>query len=200
MTQSIKLKVLLNFKKYLKTIFPSTLGYLVNGELLIVVPTNKITKVLRFLRDHTHSQFKALSDLSGVDYPHKKNRFEVTYNLISYTYNTRISVITYVDEITSIDSVVHLYKNSNWFEREVWDMFGVFFYNNKDLRRILTDYGFKGHPLRKDFPLTGHTEVRYNEDQKKVISEPVKLEQNYRNFDYESPWEGTKYIKNQTKE
>ena len=188
MTQSNKLKVLLNFKKYLKTIFPSTLGYLVNGELLIVVPTNKITKVLRFLRDHTHSQFKALSDLSGVDYPHKKNRFEVTYNLISYTYNTRISVITYVDEITSIDSVVHLYKNSNWFEREVWDMFGVFFYNNKDLRRILTDYGFKGHPLRKDFPLTGYVEVRYDELQKRVITEKVSLTQDYRDFSFNSNW------------
>jgi NADH dehydrogenase (ubiquinone) Fe-S protein 3 len=182
------LNVLLNFKKYIQSIFPTTLGYLVNGELLIVVPTSKITKVLRFLRDHTHGQFKSLSDLSGVDYPYKKNRFEVVYNLLNITYNTRISVITYVDEITSIDSIVSLYKCANWFEREVWDMYGVFFYKNKDLRRILTDYGFKGHPLRKDFPVTGYIEVRYDELQKRVITEKVSFAQDYRDFTFHSNW------------
>ncbi len=188
MTKKLTRDVFLNFKKYIQSIFPTTLGYLVNGELLLIIPNHKLKNFLRFLKDHTHTQFKSLSDLSGADYPYKKNRFEVTYNLLSITYNTRISVLTYVDEITSIDSIVSLYKCSNWFEREVWDMYGVFFYQNNDLRRILTDYGFKGHPLRKDFPVTGYTEVRYDELQKRVITEKVSFAQDYRDFTFNSNW------------
>lgn len=185
---NLSINVFLNFKKYIQTLFPTTLGYLVNGELLIVTPNKKLTRILRFLKDHTHAQFKILSDLSGADYPYKKNRFEVIYNLLSVIYNTRITIITYVDEISSVDSIVSLYKCSNWFEREVWDMYGVYFYKNKDLRRILTDYGFKGHPLRKDFPLTGYIEVRYDELQKRVITEKISLAQDYRDFSFNSNW------------
>ena len=131
--------------------------------------------------------------------PGKKFRFSVIYNLLSQGYNSRLLLLTKVTERSpALASLLPLYAGCGWLEREVWDFFGIFFLNNFDLRRLLSDYGFAGHPLRKDFPLTGHTEVRYSEDQKKVISEPVKLEQNYRNFDYESPWEGTKYIKDQT--
>jgi len=181
-------QILYNFKKYVLMLFPSTSGFLAQGELVFIVPAKKIKNFLRFLKDHSHTQFKLLSDISGADYPYKKNRFEVTYNLISITYNTRISIITYVDEITSIDSIVDLYKCSNWFEREVWDMYGVFFYKNNDLRRILTDYGFKGHPLRKDFPVTGYIEVRYDELQKRVITEKVSFTQDYRDFSFNSNW------------
>jgi len=181
-------QVLLNFQKYLQKIFPNILGYLINGELIIIVPKNKIKNIIYFLKNNTHTQFKSLSDISGADYPDKKNRFEVIYNLLSITYNSRISIVTYVDELTATDSIVSIYPCANWFEREVWDMFGVFFYNNKDLRRILTDYGFKGHPLRKDFPLVGYVEVRYDELQKRVITEKVSFAQDYREFDLNSNW------------
>lgn len=188
MTQSLTLQILLNFKKYIKKIFPYTLGYLINGELLIVVPSNKILNILKFLKNHSHSRFQSLSDITGADFHYKKNRFEVTYNLISYIYNVRISILTYVDELNFIDSIVNIYKNANWFEREVWDMLGVYFHNNKDLRRILTDYGFKGHPLRKDFPVTGYVEVRYDELQKRVITEKASFAQDFRDFSFNSNW------------
>lgn len=188
MTKLSTLKVFSNFQKYLQKIFPNILGYIINGELILIVPKDKIKNVFLFLKNNTHTQFKMLSDISGVDYPDKKNRFEVTYNLLSITYNSRISIITYVDELTATESITSIYKCANWFEREVWDMYGVFFYNNKDLRRILTDYGFKGHPLRKDFPLTGYVEVRYDELQKRVITEKVSLAQDYRDFSFNNNW------------
>ena len=167
----------------------------IRDEIICIVPSWALLPFLTFLKNHTNTQFKMLIDITAVDYPSRSSRFEVVYQLLSIHYNARIRVKTNVDELTPIESVSSLFPSANWFERETWDMFGICFLNHPDLRRILTDYGFEGHPLRKDFPLTGHTEVRYSEDQKKVISEPVKLEQNYRNFDYESPWEGTKYIK-----
>ena len=166
-----------------------------NNELILSISSDKIIEVLTFLRDDSSCQFKVLVDICGVDFPEREIRYEVIYNLLSLTHNQRIRLKVMTNSENPIPSVVSVYSTAAWYEREVWDMFGIIFSKHPDLRRILTDYGFEGHPLRKDFPLTGHTEVRYNEDQKKVISEPVKLEQNYRNFDYESPWEGTKYIK-----
>jgi NADH dehydrogenase (ubiquinone) Fe-S protein 3 len=178
----------MSIKIFLHSVFPPATGYLLNSELLFILPTKRIKNFLCFLKYHSHTRYESLSDLSGADYPYKKNRFELTYNLLSITYNTRISVITYVDEITSVDSIVSLYRCSNWFEREVWDMYGVFFYKNNDLRRILTDYGFKGHPLRKDFPVTGYIEVRYDELLKRVITEKVSFTQDYRDFIFNSNW------------
>ena len=142
-----------------------------------------------------HTQFHVLVSITVVDSLHNSNRFELNYELLSLKFNNRLRIKVYLNELSFINSCEKLFPAATWYECEVWDMFGVYFTNHKNLKRILTDYGFEGHPLRKDFPLTGHSEVRYSEDQKKVISEPVKLEQNYRNFDYESPWEGTKYIK-----
>lgn len=182
------LKLFSNYRNYLQTIFPQILGCVLNNELILITPSTKIIYLLKFLKYHTHGQFKILSDLTGVDYPNKKNRFEVIYNLLNLTYNTRIIIIVYIDELTSVDSITSIFKSANWFEREVWDMFGVFFFNNLDLRRILTDYGFKGHPLRKDFPLTGYIELRYDDIQKKVITEKISLAQDYRDFSFTSNW------------
>ena len=167
-----------------------------HGELILIASVDKIKRVLNFLRDDKECQCQLLMDITGVDYPDRiKARFEVVYQLLSLRHNHRIRVKLSVDEDTLVPSAVNLYSSALWYEREIWDMYGVMFDGNPDLRRILTDYGFEGHPLRKDFPLTGHNEVRYSHETKKVVYEPVKLEQNYRNFDYESPWEGTKYIK-----
>ena len=141
-----------------------------------------------------------LIDITAVDYPERDKRFKMVYLLLSHEKNSRIKIEFDIKEGEILSSLTSIFPSANWMEREVFDMYGVEFKDHPDLRRILTDYGFKGHPLRKDFPLTGHNEVRYSEEDKKVIYEPVKLEQNYRNFDYESPWEGTKYIKEQTKE
>ena len=146
-------------------------------------------------RDDVNCQFKQLMDICGVDYPERPQRFEVVYNLLSLVQNNRVTVKVMLDDNSSIPSVSKVFSSADWWEREIWDLFGIFFSGHPDLRRILTDYGFDGHPLRKDFPLTGFNEVRYSEKEKKVIYEPVKLEQNYRNFDFESPWEGTSYIK-----
>ena len=158
-------------------------AYVSKGELTIVCPPQEVLNVLRFLRDHSHAQFKQLVDICGVDYPSRDARFEVHYNLLSFTFNTRVRVKTSVDEVTPIDSCVDLFPAANWAEREVWDMFGVFFTDHPDLRRILTDYGFEGHPLRKDFPLSGFTEVRYDDAAKRVVMEPLELTQEYRKFD-----------------
>ena len=138
-----------------------------------------------------------LIDITAVDFPEKSSRIMVVYNLLSISKNFRLKVKVIVSEHAFLPSISEIYSCADWCEREIWDLFGIRFKDHPDLRRILTDYGFEGHPLRKDFPLTGHSEVRYSEDEKKVISEPVKLEQNFRNFDYESPWEGTKYIKDE---
>ncbi len=148
-----------------------------------------------FLKTDNDTKFRQLIDITVVDYPERNQRFDVVYLFLSHEFNQRLILKYSISENEVIPSLTSIFPSANWMEREVFDMYGVSFKDHPDLRRILTDYGFEGHPLRKDFPLTGHTEVRYSEDEKKVISEPVKLEQNYRNFDYESPWEGTKYIK-----
>ena len=157
-----------------------------------------IINIFRELKENELFSFDQLIDITAIDYPSKENRFELIYILLSMKKNKRIILKTLVNENDSIDSIIQIFKASDWYERECYDLFGIKFNNHPDLRRIMTDYNFEGHPLRKDFPLTGHSEVRYSEEEKKVVSEPVKLEQNYRNFDYESPWEGTKYIKDQT--
>ena len=162
---------------------------------MLYTSANEITEVIQFLKSDNRFKFKQLIDIAAIDYPNKEKRFELVYLLLSIENNQRIKISIKFEIDEKIPSLTKIFPSANWMEREVFDMYGVKFINHPDLRRILTDYNFKGHPLRKDFPLTGFNEVRYSEDQKKVISEPVKLEQNYRNFDYESPWEGTKYIK-----
>lgn len=180
--------ILTNYRNYLKKIFPQSLSYVLNGELFIKIPLNTLTKLIFFLKNHSQSQYKVLSDICAVDYPWKKNRFEIFYNILSITFNSRITVIINVDEQNSIESLVNIYNVAGWFEREVWDMFGIYFFNHPDLRRILTDYGFKGHPLRKDFPLTGYTEVRYSHIEKRILVEEVSLTQDYRTFYFNNSW------------
>lgn len=158
-------------------------------ELEILVAPSGIYPVIAFLEGHVNAQYTSVADICGVDVPARQYRFEVVYNLLSIRYNTRIRVKTYTDELTPIDSVVPIFEGANWYEREVWDMYGVFFANHPDLRRILTDYGFEGHPLRKDFPLTGYVEVRYDDEQKRVVVEPLELAQEMRIFDLSAPWE-----------
>mgnify|MGYP001209706412 CR=1 FL=1 len=166
----------------------------INNELVLDVVSDKIIEVLTFLRDDSSCQFKVLVDICGVDFPEKSIRYEVIYNLLSLTHNQRIRLKVMTNSDNSIPSVVSVYSAAAWYEREVWDMFGVVFSKHPDLRRILTDYGFEGHPLRKDFPLSGFVEVRYSENENKVVYEPVKLNQEFRNFDFMSPWEGAEYI------
>jgi len=167
-------------------------------QLYINIDNEDLIDVTLFIKSNENTKFRQLIDITVVDYPENNQRFKVVYLFLSHEFNHRIILSYLISENEVIPSLTPIYPAANWMEREVFDMYGVKFKDHPDMRRILTDYGFEGHPLRKDFPLTGHTEVRYSEDQKKVISEPVKLEQNYRNFDYESPWEGTKYIKDQT--
>ena len=167
-------------------------------QLYINIDNEDLIDVTLFIKSNENAKFRQLMDVTVVDYPENAQRFKVVYLFLSHEFNQRIILSYLISENEVIPSLTPIYPAANWMEREVFDMYGVKFKDHPDMRRILTDYGFEGHPLRKDFPLTGHTEVRYSEDQKKVISEPVKLEQNYRNFDYESPWEGTKYIKDQT--
>ena len=165
------------------------------GELLIKTSVSEILDVLKFLKLESRFKFKQLIDIAAIDYPSDEKRFEIVYLLLSIENNLRIKISVKLEMNEKIPSIVKIFSSANWMEREIFDMYGIKFINHPDLRRILTDYNFKGHPLRKDFPLTGFNEVRYSEKEKKVIYEPVKLEQNYRNFDFESPWEGTNYIK-----
>jgi len=169
-----------------------------HDQLYINIDNEDLIDVTLFIKSNENTKFRQLMDVTVVDYPENAQRFKVVYLFLSHEFNQRIILSYLISENEVIPSLTRIYPAANWMEREVFDMYGVKFKDHPDMRRILTDYGFEGHPLRKDFPLTGHTEVRYSEEQKKVISEPVKLEQNYRNFDYESPWEGTKYIKDQT--
>ena len=166
-----------------------------NEELLIEINDKDLIDTVQFLKLNENCKFKQLIDIAGVDYPENDKRFELIYLFLSHENNTRIKLLIKFEINQPINSITKIFHSANWMEREVFDMYGIKFKNHPDLRRILTDYGFKGHPLRKDFPLTGFNEVRYSEKDKKVIYEPVKLEQNYRNFDFESPWEGTNYIK-----
>ena len=165
------------------------------GQLLIEINVEDLYSTILYLKTNDKCRFKQLIDITAVDYPEKYNRFKIVYLFLSHENNLRILLNINIEEKTSVPSISKIFPSANWMEREVFDMYGISFKDHPDLRKILTDYGFEGYPLRKDFPLTGHTEVRYSEDKKKVISEPVKLDQEYRDFDFESPWEGTKYIK-----
>ena len=169
-----------------------------HNQIYIEINKDNLIEVILFLKTDKNTKFKQLIDITAVDYPENNERFKIVYMLLSHEFNQRVIISYFINENEVVPSLTSVFPSANWMEREVFDMYGVSFKDHPDLRRILTDYGFEGHPLRKDFPLTGHTEVRYSEETKKVISEPVKLEQNYRNFDYKSPWEGTKYIKEQT--
>ncbi len=160
-----------------------------DGELCIHARSEKIVKIMTYLRDDINCQFKVLLDVCGVDYPERDERFDITYHMLSMTLNQRIRVKIRTDEKKPVPSVVSVFSSANWWERETWDLLGIYFSGHPDLRRILTDYGFEGHPLRKDFPLTGYVEVRYDDEQKRVVYEPVKLAQDFRNFDFMSPWE-----------
>lgn len=164
-----------------------------NDELTLLTSADKIIDVLRFLRDDPSCRFVCFIDICGVDYPAREKRFDVVYHLLSPYQNLRVRVKVQTDEDTPVPSAVEVFPAANWFEREAFDLYGILFSGHPDLRRILTDYGFAGHPLRKDFPMTGHVEVRYDDEKKKVVYEPVKLVQEFRNFDYLSPWEGTDY-------
>ena len=171
-----------------------------HNQLYIETDKDDLIDVTLFIKTNKDTKFKQLIDITIVDYPENPQRFEVIYLFLSHEYNQRIILKYLINENEVIPSLTNIFPAANWMEREVFDMYGVSFKDHPDLRRILTDYGFEGHPLRKDFPMTGHTEVRYSEEYKKVIKEPVKLEQNYRNFDYQSPWEGTKYINKKIKD
>ena len=170
-----------------------------NNQIYLDIDNLDLIDVITFLKSNKDTKFKQLIDLTAVDYPENEKRFKMIYLLLSHEFNQRIILNFSIKENESVNSIFKIFPSSNWMEREVFDMYGIKFINHPDLRRILTDYNFEGYPLRKDFPLTGYSEVRYSEDERKVIYEPVKLEQNYRNFDYVSPWEGTKYIKDQSK-
>jgi len=169
------------------------------GQLFIEIDIEALYSTILYLKTNNKCRFKQLIDITAVDYPEKEKRFKLVYLLLSHENNLRILININIDEKLHVPSITKIFPSANWMEREVFDMYGISFKDHPDLRRILTDYGFKGYPLRKDFPLTGHTEVRYSEEHKKVVSEPVKLDQEYRNFDFESPWEGTKYILEETK-
>jgi NADH-quinone oxidoreductase subunit C len=188
MTQSLK-----DLGEYIAQALPQdVLGTEVNrvGELSLTVKAASIVKVLSFLKDDSGCLFKQLVDVCGVDWPGREQRFDVVYHLLSMKHNQRVRVKVATDEETPVPSVTGVFSSANWFEREVWDMYGVMFADHPDLRRILTDYGFEGHPLRKDFPLTGYVEMRYDDETKRVVYEPVKLVQDFRSFDFLSPWEG----------
>jgi len=184
----------------ISTVISSDLGGKINslevvhGELNVNTKGENLIDVLRFLRDDIRTQFVCIIDICGVDYPGDTERFEVVYHLLSPKKNTRIRIKLRTDEETPIPSATAIYPGADWFEREAYDMYGILFTGHPDLRRILTDYGFDGHPLRKDFPLTGYVEVRYDDEAKRVVYEPVELRQEFRSFDYESPWEGTDYV------
>jgi NADH-quinone oxidoreductase subunit C len=164
------------------------------GELTLHAETDGILRVLKVLRDDPECRFVCFTDIAGVDNPSREKRFDVVYHLLSPYKNRRIRVKVQADEDTQVPSAIPVFPAANWYEREIFDLYGVLFSDHPDLRRILTDYGFSGHPLRKDFPLTGHVEVRYDDEQKRVVYEPVKLVQEFRSFDYLSPWEGTEYV------
>ena len=184
------------FAEYVRSAPPlaSSTSAIAHGELVLETGRGELLAVLKFLRDDPSCLFKMLADITAVDYPERGERFEVVYNLLSLTHNQRIRVKVTAGESEPVPSAVPLFSSAGWFEREVWDMFGIVFSGHPDLRRMLTDYGFEGHPLRKDFPLTGYVEMRYDEEQKRVVQEPVKLTQDFRNFDFMSPWEGAPHI------
>ncbi len=170
-----------------------------HNQIYLEINSENLIDTVMILKTNQYFKFRQIIDLTAVDYPESDKRFKLVYLFLSHELNQRLLLFYYINENQKISSLTKVFPSANWMEREIFDMYGIKFTDHPDLRRILTDYGFEGYPLRKDFPLTGYNEVRYSEDEKKVVYEPVKLEQNYRNFDYESPWEGTKYIKEQTK-
>ena len=173
---------------------PAVTGHaLAYGELTVTAQAADIVSVLRFLRDDPRCQFWCLIDITAVDWPSRERRFDVVYHLLSPKHNARIRIKIETDEETPVSSVIEVFPSADWYEREIYDLYGVVFAGHPDMRRILTDYGFEGHPLRKDFPLTGFVEVRYDDELKRVVYEPVRLTQEFRNFDFLSPWEGTDY-------
>lgn len=183
---------LVDFGKYVAECLPKYVQKVqitAGNELEVLIPPEAVIPVLQFLKDNHIAQFASLVDIAGMDVPTRPNRFEIIYNLLSLRYNARIRVKTYTDELTPVDSACEVFKAANWYEREIWDMYGVFFANHPDLRRILTDYGFEGHPFRKDFPLSGYVEVRYDDEQKRVVVEPLELAQEFRRFELSAPWE-----------
>jgi len=177
--------LILTFPKIIKNI------NIRNNYVTITVSKKYLLLVLSYLNLHTNSRFKSMSDLTAVDYLKSNGRYKLVYLILSHKYNSRLEINTYVDDIDTISSVTSLYSGANWLEREVWDMFGIFFVNHPDLRRILTDYGFESFPLRKDFPLSGYTEVRYDDGEKRIVIEPLELSQEFRNFNFLSPWENS---------
>ena len=191
------MKNLEDLEKFINSELTSKINnsFIKHDNIYLSIDHEELIDVISFLKTNNQTKFRQLIEITAVDYPEKENRFKMVYLLLSHEHNKRIIIDYTIKETDIIHSLTSIFPSANWMEREVFDMYGLNFKNHPDLRRILTDYGFEGHPLRKDFPLTGHNEVRYSEEFKKVIYEPVKLEQNYRNFDYESPWEGTKYIK-----
>lgn len=184
------MKSSLAYCDWLKSIFGNSIleTRFADNEITIVTTKENLEKVLKYLRDSTNTQIKILIDITAVDYPQQEKRFDVVYLLLSLRYSFRLKVLVSVDPYEGIPSIHNIYKSANWFEREVWDIFGIFFHNHPDLRRLLTDYGFQGHPLRKDFPLTGFTEVRYDETKKRVVSEPLENSQEFRSFNLETPF------------
>ena len=186
----MSVNILINYCESLFKNLPVKNIQIIGNEITLVVSPKNIVKVLFFLKNNSRCRFTVLSSISGVDYPNRVDRFEVVYDLLSLEYNIRVRVKANVNELTPVSSVTSVYSAANWWEREVWDMFGIFFTNHPDLRRILTDYGFEGFPLRKEFPLTGYVEVRYDEAQKRVVCEPIELAQEFRKFDFTSPWNG----------
>ncbi|KAG8233849.1 hypothetical protein J437_LFUL006872 [Ladona fulva] len=189
---AVKRSHLTDFGKYVAECLPKYVQRIqltAGDELEVCVAPEGIIPTLAFMKDHHNAQFASLADLTAVDVPSREYRFEIVYNLLSLRYNSRIRIKTYTDELTPIESCFEIYKAADWYEREVWDMFGVFFANHPDLRRILTDYGFEGHPFRKDFPLSGYVEVRYDDEKKRVVVEPLELAQEFRRFELSSPWE-----------
>jgi len=170
------------------------------GQLSIDILVEDLSSTILFLKTNEKCRFKQLIDITAVDYPERDNRFRIVYLLLSHENNIRVVINLNINEEQKIPSISKIFPSANWMEREIFDMYGISFKNHPDLRKILTDYGFEGYPLRKDFPLTGYTEVRYSEEKKKVISEPVKLDQEYRSFDFDSPWEGTKYLNKKEKD
>ena len=178
-----------NYAKYLLKIIPCKNLIISKNELSLNIENNKIIPIFFFLKYHTNCQYKLISDICAVDYPNKINRFIIVYNLLSIRFNSRLRIKVMINELQSINSITNIFKAASWWEREIWDLFGIFFNNHPDLRRILTDYGFEGHPLRKDFPLSGYVEVRYDYAKKRVVCEPLEMTQEFRLFDFASPWE-----------
>ena len=187
---NISRKLILRYSKSLMKLLPQfiTKISIEKNDIIVYTKAKNVKSIILFLKNHSHAQYKILTDLTAVDYISKKNRFQIVYNLLSLTFNTRIIVKLNVNELTPVDSIVSIHSSAGWYEREVWDLFGVFFLNHPDLRRILTDYGFEGHPLKKDFPLSGFTSLCYNEEYKRVVTESVEFSQESKNMSFSNPW------------